>query len=398
MERKGIVEKGALLKEGGILEDAGLLRKSELTEEQKKKATNFSLEEHLRPAKEKLTEEANARKKAIAAGKLAKEKEKDSESSPALSPDSAQAAGASSKKANENRMRVVKEVMAKLKKTKEMEDMAKGGKKTVKSGGENGSKQPSEKTKRGDDGTKKPEDVKYVVAKDAKPKKAMDVAIPKKVTQVTKPKKIVVDSASGKLSKQSAAEMEEYFRERRQQAMESAAEEEKRDRRKKSGKASSTNGPKYRLLLAKFGEARKGVGLQQSASQISRDVYKDGGFSPLGPPTETETIDDSTENVSTFRHLLYSSEEVTERPGPDGAGPPAVRYKIVLHCLSRGTKENKTLELWEVPKTGFVIKVRACDGSHLVRKYVMRCVIHSFPFLSLGSNSEAISDTDIISA
>jgi hypothetical protein len=79
LEKKGIVEKGGLLRQGGILEDAGLMRKSDLTEEQAEKARNFSLEEHLRPAMEKLTEESNARKKAMAAGKLAKEKEKERE-------------------------------------------------------------------------------------------------------------------------------------------------------------------------------------------------------------------------------------------------------------------------------------------------------------------------------
>lgn len=342
LENKGIVEKGALLKKGGILEDAGLIRKADMTEEQKKKAKNFSLEEHLRPAKEKLAEEASARKKAMAAGKLVKEKEdKDSDPPPAVS--------SSSKKQAENRIRVVKEVMAKLKKTKELEEKSKSGK----------SDTDGKKASTSDDLEEDPEQVQYVVARGIKGKKAlMDVDEPQKaVMDVNQPQRVLMDPESGKLTKKSAANMEEYFRVRREQAMESAAEEEKRDRNKRSGKLTPKVGVKYRELLTKFGEGRKGVGLQKSVYQLTKDVYKDGGWSPLGPPTETENIDDSTENVSTFRHLLYSSEVVTERPGPDGPGPPAVKYKMALHCISRGTRETKMLELWEVPKTGFEIKV-----------------------------------------
>lgn len=179
----------------------------------------------------------------------------------------------------------------------------------------------------------------------------------KQSTKPTTPRNISIDTA---------AEMEEYFRVRRKQALESAAEEEKRDKTKKSGGRRIQNNAKlYREYLTKNGEARKGIGVQISVSEITRSVYKNGGVSPLGPPTESENIDNSTENVSTFRHLLYSSEEVTERPGPDGPGPPVVKYKLALNCLSRGARDTKVLEMWKMPKTGFAIKVR-CGVSLVV--------------------------------
>lgn len=229
-----------------------------------------------------------------------------------------------------------------------------------------GKDEKEDKKKDGDEGKKvstedkdlgkgeDPENIRYVVAKTAKTTKkgfikpTMDSGI--------------IDHRNMSKETAAATEMEDYFRVRRKQALESAAEEERKDKAKKSGgRRIQNSGKLYREYLTKIGEARKGVGVQKSVSEITRSVYKNGGVSPLGPPTESENIDDS-DNVSTFRHLLYSSEEVTERPGPDGPGPPAVKYKLALNCLSRGTKDTRVLEMWEVPKTGFAIKVR-CAAS-----------------------------------
>lgn len=160
----------------------------------------------------------------------------------------------------------------------------------------------------------------------------------------------------GKLTKQTTVDVEEYFWLRRKQALESAAEEEKRDKAKKSGRLNYSTGKLYKEYQTKIGEARKGIGLQTSVSEIKRSIYLRSGVRVI-PPIEAENIDDSTDNVSTFRHLLYSSEEVTERPGPDGPGPSVMKYKLALHCLSRGTRETKTLEFWDVPKTCYTIKV-----------------------------------------
>jgi hypothetical protein len=188
-----------------------------------------------------------------------------------------------------------------------------------------------------------PEKVRYVVARTEKTIRR------KTATGITTTTTTTTTNPSGK----NAADMEEYFRVRRQQALELATEEEKRDKVKKSGRLAMSSGRLYRECVGKIAESRKGVSTERSVTVI-RTAYNQTW---LGPMAESEVIDDSTDNVSTFRHLLYSSEEVTERPGPDGPGVPAVRYKIALHCLSRGTKENKMLELWEVPKTGSVIKV-----------------------------------------
>ena len=78
-------------------------------------------------------------------------------------------------------------------------------------------------------------------------------------------------------------------------------------------------------------------------------------------PNERERCTDDDKNT-TFRSLLYSSERVTARPGPDGKGPPVIVYQLALKSLSCGTNKVESLELWEVPKTGLNIKVNEVRG------------------------------------
>ena len=207
---------------------------------------------------------------------------------------------------------------------------------------------------KGGDATKKPSNERKEKGEELEKSVVAKTETPTRTK--TPPPPVVKVTEEGKLTKQTAADMEEYFRLRRKQALESAAEEEKRDKAKKSGRLVYSTGRLYKEYQTKIGEARKGIGLQKSVSEIKKAIYLRSGVRVM-PPIEAENIDNSTDNVSTFRHLLYSSEEVTERPGPDGPGPPVMKYKLALHCLSRGTRETKMLEFWDVPKTGHTIKV-----------------------------------------
>lgn len=233
-----MVERGSMMKKGGILEDVELLNKSDLTPEQKYRATNFSLEEHLRPAAEQHAEERRAKKRAIAAASKPKD--------PA---------------ANEHQQRLMKEVKDKLKSIIEAKEL------------------------------------------ERKPK---------------------------------------------------ASSEE-------SAKRSGADGG---------GKGGKGKGKKKASSKKQEDLARaarDSDLlkeSDLGFTEDTSSercsanLDDSTDGVSTFRHLLYASEKVTCRPGPDGKGPPVITYRVRLQCLSRAVSEVVTLKMWEVPKTGANIKVQ----------------------------------------
>ena len=419
MEKKGIVDKGGLLKKGGILEDVSLIRKADLTEEQMKAAKNFSLEDHLRPAIDKLTEETKARKKAIAVGKLAKVKEKElevvtkkKEKTKKVCSDgvkdkggvamekgdvgdvvkekdgSGDAGGVALVSSEEEVLKTEQKKPAddSLGTSVDREDHAdkesgvkatQGSTKTTEEGDRKKDKDGSSKKLKETGGKDKPlqkasvEEVRKKVGKDEVStkedtvKKASKESVGKKgsseprskyAREVEKPetvKKETIDHR--KMSKESVIAMERYFQERRKKVMQASVEENKRQQALDPHTLKS-DGLKYREILARVGEARKAVGIKKSLTRIVRDVYQNE--TARCPPAAPEIIEDASTTLTSFRHLLYSLEEVTERPGPDGPGAPVVRYKLALNCLARGVKETQMLEMWEVPKTGKTIKVR----------------------------------------
>lgn len=342
--KKGVVEKrGVMADSNVVMDDIELTGKPHLTPEEKMDDIRSYLELYFKNAKE--ASKLAVRKLANSLRKASIETQKDE----------ADLTG-ERQAGKETRMRVFQEVLAKL--SAVGAGIARSEARTKEAGGggiEGGAKESGDATV-GKSGTNAPsggagggDEVK---AKDTK----LSMATKRSLAQMREKLSSESTIDHRTMSKENVVEMEQYFQLRRQQAMESAAEEDRRLKEfRKRGKRAQTAATKYREFLLKVAEARKGVGTQKSVSAVAESVY---GGSEHHPPSEAEGIYDTTESVSTFRHLLYSSEDVKERPGPDGPGPSLVRYKLAMHSSLDGSKATKTLELWQVPKTGAAIKVR----------------------------------------
>ena len=309
------------MKRGELLEGAGLTTKDKLTPEGIKQATRFSLDEHLRPVVERLEEESHARKKAMAAGKMAKEKSKDKEKEGSSSSSSRRVT------ASENRQRVVKEVKAKLKLMKKEEDAKKGN---------------SNKAKKEEDGDASK------AKKDPKNEKADEAKDSKSSGNSSGETKNSSGSSNGEMKRESAVD----------------SKEEKKLAVTTAKDATKTN--------AKSDDTKKETKKEEKASKFAATSLKDliemavQGEIKLRFRTREQhergddpgsDDDNAPEEESTFRHLLYSAESIMERPGPSGEGPPVVTYPLSLHCLSRGTKEERTIQMWKAPKYCKAIKV-----------------------------------------
>ncbi len=131
--------------------------------------------------------------------------------------------------------------------------------------------------------------------------------------------------------------------------------------KKKKDKTSQQDEPRKREKKSKRAVSSEKPAVVTTVSQAVRTTKKQEtrtGKTDISSFEEEEEDEHPEEETATnFRYLLYITEGIKERPGPDGPGPPVISYQVSLQCLSRGSKESKKVHFWEVPKTVFPIKV-----------------------------------------
>ena len=434
------MERGGLLKKGGLLENVELLNRDNLTEEQKRKARNFSLENHLKPAIDKLSsisQESEARKKAIAMGRLAKEKE----------------VATTSKKVStsESQAKTKEKPKRDSSESSEAKKNGKGSKK------EQDSKEGGEKSERASSAkvapvaasrklTVEPRKTPVVSSKAAssitKALGNMDnftlecTTSDSPTRQSIKFKKStgggnksdgweVTPSSSGndKLPPELVSKIQEALnsglvQNDLQHAVRRAVAEEHGKGKAvalKDGEASAQSkgeagggsrpprvSEAFQRTKDKLGGSRdKPAAKTDQGSQYSRLEADNKPKSPqrsnntalkAEPLPETQlapyppqkhvkhpasinsvrqppprdkmstSYKSSSDEICSFRQVLYRSESKFERPGPDGEGAPVISYKIALRCLARASSDVQMLEFWRMPETGANIKVRREGG------------------------------------
>lgn len=181
----------------------------------------------------------------------------------------------------------------------------------------------------------------------------------------------LLESWSKSLKKENMKELEALYEKSRDSNGDKTKEDSETDRKSESSSNSNSGG---KHSSDKTAHKNSSVKKNKSKKSEENKNYSTKGSSHKNSKGQArdvrdwnanflEDADNSADEVSTFRRLLYTSESVFDRPGPDGKGPPLLSYQVALHCLSRGSKDFKTLELWKTPITGLQLKV---SGSYRI--------------------------------